>query len=822
MARQPIDQIINIEAIEKQFDTLNRNLEVSIKKITELQDIASKLNGEFQKGTGLREVTESHKKLAQVQKESADEAEKLSQLEKKIAAEREKLTKAISDQEKELIKLKQAAKDKARQTELEVKAENELLTIYQRKDAQLKIARQRYNEMVQSGKGAEAEAVALKQQIDALDSELKELDGNVGQYQRNVGGYKTEMRALAKELLKMRMEGKQDSAEYKERSERLAHIKDTMSDVAEETKLLASDTRKLDQVVGVVKAFGAAYQVVGGTMQALGIENDAVERGIQKLVAVQSVLNGLTEIQNALQKQSAFMHAVNAVRIKVVTAAQWLWNAAMSANPIGLIITGIALLGTALGGLAMAFGSSKKDAKSLADELEGLNNQIERNNQALEDKVKILQAQGRSDIDILKEKIRMIHENYTLEMQISEKLMALGDERTDEQEKQLKQSKENVKKYFNDLHDLKIDLQAEEIESDRRAKEEKERLAKEEFEKRKKINQQASIDRMEKAIQGKAKDEEIFKELFNLYKSKHEAEIRSINEQQQAENGLAKGTKKRYEENKKLIDEQIKAQEQAAAAAAKMQDELGKLQQEGISAITELANNAFDKKLQQYDMELQKLDEKKTKELDNDRLTLEQRASIEAKYAAKQKEIEAERRATAIKQAKFNKAISVMEVIENTAKGIMAIWADMTIPTTTKPIFTSIESAIGAAQLAVIMAQPIPKYAKGRKGGKHELAIVGEEGIELINYQGKSYLTPDKPTLTELPAGANVIPNDELLKVAISEGFNELHKDSRQDKLVKALKDMKQVNVNVDANGVHVWSRQGNDVINYIDKKIRC
>ena len=61
--------------------------------------------------------------------------------------------------------------------------------------------------MVQSGKGAEAEAVALKQQIDALNSELNKLDG--------VGGYKTEMWALSKELLQMRLEGKEDSAEYK-------------------------------------------------------------------------------------------------------------------------------------------------------------------------------------------------------------------------------------------------------------------------------------------------------------------------------------------------------------------------------------------------------------------------------------------------------------------------------------------------------------------------------------------------------------------------------------------------------------------------------
>jgi len=45
-----------------------------------------------------------------------------------------------------------------------------------------------------------------------------------------------------------------------------------------------------------------------------------------------------------LQKESAFTLALLNIKQKIVTAAQWLWNVALSANPIGAVVAGIALL----------------------------------------------------------------------------------------------------------------------------------------------------------------------------------------------------------------------------------------------------------------------------------------------------------------------------------------------------------------------------------------------------------------------------------------------------------------------------------------------
>lgn len=49
---------------------------------------------------------------------------------------------------------------------------------------------------------------------------------------------------------------------------------------------------------------------------------------------------------------------VSAIATKAVTAATWLWNAALTANPIGLLIVGIAAAGAAVYGLSKAFGAS--------------------------------------------------------------------------------------------------------------------------------------------------------------------------------------------------------------------------------------------------------------------------------------------------------------------------------------------------------------------------------------------------------------------------------------------------------------------------------
>ena len=85
--------------------------------------------------------------------------------------------------------------------------------------------------------------------------------------------------------------------------------------------------------------------------------------------------------------------------------------------------------------------------------------------------------------------------------------------------------------------------------------------------------------------------------------------------------------------------------------------------------------------------------------------------------------------------------------------------------TTANIIFASAAAFTGAAHLAAVIATPLPQYAKGRKGGKAEHAIVGEIGQEaIVTTDGKVTLTPSTPSLAYIPQGADVIPHNELIK----------------------------------------------------------
>lgn len=83
--------------------------------------------------------------------------------------------------------------------------------------------------------------------------------------------------------------------------------------------------------------FGAAMQVGGTAMQAFGDAGDLMN------AAMEGGKRAVDAIKNSAIAQRVATVA-GTVATKAATAAQWLWNAAMKANPIGLIIAGIAAL----------------------------------------------------------------------------------------------------------------------------------------------------------------------------------------------------------------------------------------------------------------------------------------------------------------------------------------------------------------------------------------------------------------------------------------------------------------------------------------------
>lgn len=102
-------------------------------------------------------------------------------------------------------------------------------------------------------------------------------------------------------------------------------------------------------------------------------------------------------------------------------------------------------------------------------------------------------------------------------------------------------------------------------------------------------------------------------------------------------------------------------------------------------------------------------------------------------------EADAKKKELSVKQFKAQKAMNMMNIIANTATGIMRAYSD------TGPIagsvFAAIVGALGAVQLGIVAAQQPPSYAKG--GYTKGLGFKDESGQEVAGIvHGEEYVVP--------------------------------------------------------------------------------
>ena len=104
---------------------------------------------------------------------------------------------------------------------------------------------------------------------------------------------------------------------------------------------------ELGSVAGAVGDVTTAFILLGGesdTMQQIAAN---VEKAMGVSMAFKGAIEGVSsarKLANSLDKESTIIKIKDAIVTKASAAGQWLLNAAMSANPIGLIIAGVAAL----------------------------------------------------------------------------------------------------------------------------------------------------------------------------------------------------------------------------------------------------------------------------------------------------------------------------------------------------------------------------------------------------------------------------------------------------------------------------------------------
>ena len=220
----------------------------------------------------------------------------------------------------------------------------------------------------------------------------------------------------------------------------------------------------------------------------------------------------------------------------------------------------------------------------------------------------------------------------------------------------------------------------------------------------------------------------------------------------------------------KVRDAEINAVDKSAEANKRKMDKIAETIQaisDLLGGFADLGTAIFERKMEEVEAEQDANDEAYDREVEriekleeNGAISTEEaearKRAAKDKTAKKNAELEKKKAALQEKQAKFDKANNIIQTIMAISLAIMKAWTNPFAAPGIIPLII----AQGAVSLATIIAQPIPKYAKGTKDHPGGLAIVGDGGKkEGIVTNNGLFITPDKPTLVDLPAHAQVIPD---------------------------------------------------------------
>lgn len=364
---------------------------------------------------------------------------------------------------------------------------------YNQMSQQLELLKKAYKSMTQEEKQS-ALGKEMESAIQNLDAHLKDLAADMGEFQRNVGNYAVAGGSIKKDLKELVLEianlsiayqnlseeekksadGQALASHIQDLTEKAGVLKDAISDTNQAITNAASDTRGFDQLSGSIQLAIDGFGLATGAAEMLGISSEDLATIQTKLQAAIAASNAMQSIQNTLQAQSAVMQGVMLMQTKLrtvaenlhtaaqgkgviataaLTAAQWAFNAAASANPIGLIVVAIIACIAAVWGLVKAFtaffGTSEEDIKAYEKQKEAFDEM----SKAHDEEIERLKARGATQAELKNEELN----NKQEELEAAEALYARASELYDEDDDEYKEALESKKKAQEDYENFQTD-----------------------------------------------------------------------------------------------------------------------------------------------------------------------------------------------------------------------------------------------------------------------------------------------------------------------------------------------------------------------------
>jgi hypothetical protein len=561
-------------------------------------------------------------------------------------------------------------------------------------------------------------------------------------------GFKS-MKAELKELKAQIASGSLGEKELRAATKRAAELQDTIGDVNDKVKALASDTKRIDAVVTAFRGIAAAASVAAGAAALFGSENEKLTKTLAQAQGAMALLQGVQELANIATTEGALKTMVldGAQKAAAISSAAMGKSIALATATatagVSLLVAGIVYLVDYLNDSQSQIDSFNKKLNEIGSDEGSIANsrlRTELIRKSLDDesraRLDALSARRSAETKFTKEynsDIKKLNEEFNKldsEVKIREYGKYVNERKRLDAE--LKKGMALAERVYNEdiaaidkaIADKRLQNQKKTTQDTKKETDERLAIIRDEIAGYQLlINATTSVDekikyhqkitqlmqdqlRLNKALGDnelileidKLNDlQRVYEESFN---KRNDADLESFTEAQEAKLEVGLDWWEKYFEVEDRYNEQLakKRKEQAEMWTSFAID------QARVVSDTIFTINAQNRQAE-TDSILTSLNERRDAELSNAELTDAQRLQIEKRYQEQERRIKQQAfeadRAAAIAQAIINGALAVSKTLAvygwtpAAAPGIIAA------------------SVATAAQIAVIQSTPIPQFADG-------------------------------------------------------------------------------------------------------------
>lgn len=812
-----VTEIIGKEAFE-QVDQIEKRLDELVKQIEKVNASASAV-----KGAGTASQT------ATAQKQANAEAQKAIDLTAKLTEEELKQARAKVEKQMRSKQASDAVKE-------EINANAQVVGAYKAMNTELEKLRKQYKDMAAAGKANTTEAKALKEQVNKLDNEIKKLDSSVGQHQRNVGNYSSALDGLGGKFAAM--------------PGPIGQVGAAMQNVG--AIMLANP------IVLIITAITAALAALVSAFKSTDEGADELAARWEQLTAIADVIidrvgrlaSGLFNIVkgNFSEGFDQVTESFSGISEQLGNAADAAYQYAYAMDAINERVTAFISQEAQLRNeIAKLMFASKDQTKSEDERKKALEQALEKEKelstfkvdiakQTFDEEVKYTAAKQGINEALLRQIIGMDYKELESAKKtnkaIADAWNRMGDGRAEQLEK---------------LYADAINADTDYYEGSKRAFAQMTGFEQQQAQERANINAKLNKEK-------KKQDEQAAKERRSALNGEVLDALRLVRSigggaKLRMQSGIAQTvdtgvTPREIPQTPTAIEvpgvtsaggltegEKFMAGlENEISAEASAWNEKIQIAQNALNQINSIIDQAYAARFAKIDEEAARDEAARERELAAAKGNDEKIRLINANYDKKEKEREKEKRRLQREQAQYQKTSSIIGAIINTALGITAALAHP--GGVLGIVIAALAAATGLAQIALISSQPLPSYAKGRRGGKAEFAQINERGQEaVVTRSGEVYFPGGN--YAYLPEGSSVIPHHDLVDMAgrasTVYGVNSTRRwDEPSDgmaagfsMLAREIRNKKEAHVTVDKNGIRVMQRQGQNHIEWVNNRVR-